>query len=182
VSNPAAPTTMYSAHVSPIHRMRRSSAHTKGGESQKASFSSATSKRKALLVSSGAPLASPKMNGDYHVLQQGVDQQRETVREARSSLASALDRLGEHHVRQKEYDSAMDAFAEALHEKRSIFSNVLNGSWFDQQFASAKKGVKLSCMIEPSTRSFQLCRIWAMFIPYEASKMKPCVTTRKLQT
>ena len=138
MSNPAAPTTMYSAHVSPIHRMRRSSAHAKSGESQKATFSNATSKRKALLVSTGAPLASPKMNGDYHVLQQGVDQQRETVSEARSSLASALDRLGEHHVRQKEYDSAMDAFAEALHEKRSIFSSVLNGSWFDQQFASAE--------------------------------------------
>ena len=138
MSNPAAPTTMYSAHVSPIHRMRRSSAHAKNGESQKATFSNATSKRKALLVSTGAPLASPKMNGDYHVLQQGVDQQRETVSEARSSLASALDRLGEHHVRQKEYDSAMDAFAEALHEKRSIFSSVLNGSWFDQQFASAE--------------------------------------------
>jgi tetratricopeptide (TPR) repeat protein len=34
-----------------------------------------------------------------------------------------LDRLGEHHVRQKEYDDAMDAFTEALHEKKSILSS-----------------------------------------------------------
>jgi tetratricopeptide (TPR) repeat protein len=77
-------------------------------------------------------MSTPKMSGDFQVLHQGVETQRGAVREARSSLASCLDRLGEHHVRQKEYDNAMDAFAEALHEKRSIFSNVLSGSWFVQ--------------------------------------------------
>ena len=73
-------------------------------------------------LTSGNLLSSPRVSGDYHVLQQGVEKQRHVVREARSSLASCLDRLGEQHVRQKEYDNAMDAFAEALHEKRSIFS------------------------------------------------------------
>lgn len=66
------------------------------------------------------------------MLHQSVETKREQVRDARSNLASSLDRLGEHHVRQKEYDNAMDAFAEALHEKRSIFSHVLSGSWFGQ--------------------------------------------------
>lgn len=72
------------------------------------------------------------MSGDFQVLHEGIETRRGAVREARSSLASSLDRLGEHHVRQKEYDNAMDAFAEALHEKRSIFSTVLSGSWFAQ--------------------------------------------------
>lgn len=62
------------------------------------------------------------MSGDYSVLKESVEKHRESVFEARASLASGLDRLGEHHVRQKEYDDAMDAFTEALHEKRSIFS------------------------------------------------------------
>lgn len=48
------------------------------------------------------------------------------MNEARSLLAASLDRLGEHHVRQKEYDDAMDAFTEALHEKRSIYSKVIS--------------------------------------------------------
>lgn len=97
---------------------------------------SSASKRKAAAAALSSPVssASPRMSGDYQVLSEGVEQQRGAVREARSSLASSLDRLGEHHVRQKEYDNAMDAFAEALHEKRSIFSHVLNGtgSWFAQ--------------------------------------------------
>ena len=80
----------------------------------------------------GQRLISPRVHGDFHVLHQGVEQQRSVVREARSSLASSLDRLGEHHVRQKEYDNAMDAFAEALHEKRSIFATAISGSWFAQ--------------------------------------------------
>jgi len=63
------------------------------------------------------------MSGDYQVLIQSVDKQRLNVSSARTALASTLDRLGEHHVRQKEYDDAMDAFAEALHEKRSVFSS-----------------------------------------------------------
>lgn len=90
---------------------------------------SAVSKRKSPAANSQP---SPRMSGDFNVLNQSVEQQRSVVREARSNLASCLDRLGEHHVRQKEYDNAMDAFTEALHEKRSIFSQVLSGSWFAQ--------------------------------------------------
>lgn len=67
---------------------------------------------------------SPKLSGDYQVLRQHVETQISQVRTARSALASSLDRLGEHHIRQKEYDDAMDAFTEALHEKRSIFSSA----------------------------------------------------------
>jgi tetratricopeptide (TPR) repeat protein len=70
-------------------------------------------------------VASPRMNGDYQVLKQNVEEQRLAVKQARVALASSLDRLGEHHVRQQEYDDAMDAFAEALHEKRSVFSHFL---------------------------------------------------------
>jgi len=80
------------------------------------------------------------MNGDYQVLKQSVEEQRNAVQQARVALASSLDRLGEHHVRQKEYDDAMDSFAEALHEKRSVFahfssslsaSSSLSSSLFD---------------------------------------------------
>lgn len=122
---------MFSSNVSPMNRMRRN-AGLANDESHATMSSVAASKRKSPAIPSPTLLSSPRMSGDYQVLQQGVDKQRGTVREARSSLASCLDRLGEHHVRQKEYDSAMDAFAEALHEKRSIFSHVLSGSWFAQ--------------------------------------------------
>ena len=78
-------------------------------------------KRRSLVVST----TSPRLNGDYQVLRQSVDTTRAAVHKARAELASSLDQLGEHHVRQKEYDDAMDAFAEALHEKRSIFSHLV---------------------------------------------------------
>ena len=78
-------------------------------------------KRRSLVVST----TSPRLNGDYQVLRQSVDTQRDAVHKARADLALSLDQLGEHHVRQKEYDDAMDAFAEALHEKRSIFSHLV---------------------------------------------------------
>jgi tetratricopeptide (TPR) repeat protein len=113
--------------------MRRHGSQSK--DASPATISTVTasaSKRKAPAMPSPTGMSSPKMSGDFQVLHQGVEKQRGVVREARSSLASSLDRLGEHHVRQKEYDNAMDAFAEALHEKRSIFSNVLSGSWFVQ--------------------------------------------------
>lgn len=75
---------------------------------------------------SQAPLTSMASSlvggGDYSVLKTNVDQHRSQVMEARLSLASSLDRLGEHHVRQKQYDDAMDVFTEALHEKRTILS------------------------------------------------------------
>ena len=72
---------------------------------------------------------SPKLHGDYIVLKEKVQAQRDNVFQARATLASTLDQLGEHFVRTKEYDFAMDAFAESLHEKRSIYStNELDGS------------------------------------------------------
>jgi tetratricopeptide (TPR) repeat protein len=74
------------------------------------------------MASTPKTVASPRMSGDYQVLKAAIDERRESVRATRSDLASALDRLGEHHVRQKEYDAAMDAFTEALHEKRSILT------------------------------------------------------------
>jgi tetratricopeptide (TPR) repeat protein len=64
------------------------------------------------------------MNGDYQVLKQHVEKERKAVHQARVSMASTLDQLGEHHVRQQEYDDAMDAFTEALREKRSVFSHI----------------------------------------------------------
>ena len=84
-----------------------------------------STKRKDRVPTTPAGLApkSPRLSGDYQVLTQNVDVHRKCVRESRASLASALDRLGEHHVRQREYDDAMDAFTEALHEKKSIVSS-----------------------------------------------------------
>lgn len=69
-------------------------------------------------------LRSPRMNGDYYVLQQNVENERKVVQSKRISLAASLDQLGEHHVRQQEYDEAMDAFTEALREKRSVFWQI----------------------------------------------------------
>jgi tetratricopeptide (TPR) repeat protein len=65
-------------------------------------------------------------DGDYQVLRTDVDQHRRNVQEARVDLANRLDLMGEHHVRRKEYDNAMDAFTEALREKRSVFWNIGN--------------------------------------------------------
>ena len=153
---------MLSSHISPMNRIRRNThaattttsattavnsngdnkesiaVSTKTDASNDSPNTCAVSKRKSPTIPTlttslaGQRLTSPRVNGDFHVLHQGVEQQRSVVREARSSLASSLDRLGEHHVRQKEYDNAMDAFAEALHEKRSIFASVISGSWFAQ--------------------------------------------------
>jgi tetratricopeptide (TPR) repeat protein len=50
------------------------------------------------------------------------------VQDARIALATSLDQLGEHHVRHKEYDDAMDAFTEALREKRSVFWHMTHSS------------------------------------------------------
>ncbi len=69
-----------------------------------------------------------KMNGDYHVLKSNVERERSAVRNARVDLANSLDQLGEHHVRQQEYDDAMDAFTEALREKRSVYSQITSGT------------------------------------------------------
>ena len=71
---------------------------------------------------------SPNVNrdGDYQLLRSKVEVERNRVHEARVDLAAKLDELGEHHVRRKEYDNAMDAFTEALREKRSVFWNIGN--------------------------------------------------------
>ncbi len=104
---------MYSSSMSPIGRMRSSGCKIRSDSSAMQSTS--------LLKNSKLS----QRNGDYAVLLGNVDQQRKIVHEARSGLALSLDRLGEHHVRNKEYDDAMDAFAESLHEKRSVLSQVL---------------------------------------------------------
>jgi len=111
---------MYAPRVSPIRRMRSKN----GGNNLLLDPLHPSPRSKAVMPA----IASPRMNGDYHVLKQNVEGQRLAVRQARVSLASSLDRLGEHHVRQKEYDDAMDAFAEALHEKRSVFAHFLTSS------------------------------------------------------
>jgi len=80
--------------------------------------------RSSLPLRNHTPITSPPRNGDYHYLKRCVDEHRIALCESRSVLASALDRLGDHHVKNKEYDDAMDAFTEALHEKRSVFSRV----------------------------------------------------------
>ncbi|CAB9508588.1 Kinesin light chain [Seminavis robusta] len=109
---------MYAPRVSPIRRMRNSSS----SGSTVDPLHPSPRRKGSVLQGTGTP----RMNGDYQVLKQSVEEQRLAVRQARVALASSLDRLGEHHVRQKEYDDAMDAFAEALHEKRSVFSNFLS--------------------------------------------------------
>jgi tetratricopeptide (TPR) repeat protein len=118
---------MYSSRSSPLHRIRRS--HGGGSfHTARSSQNFATVKMPETESTDHVTtiLPSPKISGDYDVLRQSVDEKRITVRDARASLSSSLDRLGEYHVRQKEYDDAMDAFAEALHEKRSIFSSALS--------------------------------------------------------
>lgn len=116
---------MYSSRASPIHRIRRSNGYSSLNVTNQSSHGISCSKKRAQAVEYGV-LSSPKMSGDYAVLRQNVEQQRLCVQDARASLSSSLDRLGEYHVRQKEYDDAMDAFAEALHEKRSIFSSAIS--------------------------------------------------------
>jgi len=109
---------MPAPQVSPIKAGRRSN--------QRNTFGPLIVNREAFGTSClDSPSSKPiQNNGDYQVLQQGVEQQRRTVRRETSALASTLGRLGDHHVRNKEYDEAMNAFTEALHEKRNVFSQV----------------------------------------------------------
>lgn len=79
-----------------------------------------TSPKKPLKAAS-----SPRSSGDFQVLRQGIEKARDTVHISRMELASCLDRLGEHYARHHEFDEAMDAFTEALHEKRSVLSHIL---------------------------------------------------------
>jgi len=98
------------------HRSSRSRSNR--GTTDK-SFSSSSSSQRLSLVQ-----VTP--DGDYQVLRTSVEHHRRTVQEGRVDLAEKLDLLGEHHVRRKEYDQAMDAFTEALREKRSVFWNIGN--------------------------------------------------------
>eukprot|EP00977_Amphora_coffeiformis_P001921 scaffold367_cov154-Amphora_coffeaeformis.AAC.1 len=82
------------------------------------------SKRKAQEELVRETVPPPIVSGDFQVLRGDLDRRRSDVLSSRSALASSLDRMGEHHVRQKEYDEAMDAFSEALQEKRSILSSL----------------------------------------------------------
>lgn len=113
--------------MSPLNRLRRKEGLTCGTDANNDHIKVLTSpKRKSPATTTAANVApSPRLNGDYHVLQQGVDQHRESVQGSKMALAAALDRLGEHHVRHREYDNAMDAFTEALQEKRSILTTIL---------------------------------------------------------
>ena len=122
---------MYSPRISSINRIRKTAGSLTREEVAQDPSSSSLSNRKSLsdnTTAASSSVASSMMSGDYQVLRTGVDADRSEVMDARLSLASSLDRLGEHHVRQKEYDDAMDAFTEALHEKRSILS-ILFPSW-----------------------------------------------------
>jgi len=109
--------TMFSPSISPIRRMRSSTNQNVG--------SLTTDDKSTLLMGKRSPALNLSQGGDYHFLRQSVEEQRSQVRIARSSLALTLRRLGEHHVRNKEYDDAMDAFTEALHEKRSVYSQLI---------------------------------------------------------
>lgn len=60
--------------------------------------------------------------GDYQLLCESVGKKREDVRMARLHLGIDLHRLGEYHMRKREYHEAMGAFSEALVEKRSVVS------------------------------------------------------------
>lgn len=113
-----------SSRVTPVQRMRN------GGRRQSSTRGiSPSPKRRSLNV--GA--RTPKMTGDYQVLKIKMEQERSAVQRGRVSLATSLDQLGEHHVRQQEYDDAMDAFTEALREKRSAFCTLSSPSSCDNR-------------------------------------------------
>lgn len=120
---------MYASQINQVQRMRFS------GRNQATRGVSPTTKRQSLECG----VMPPRMTGDYRFLKQNVAKERKKVQEARTALATSLDQLGEHHVRQKEYNDAMDAFAEALREKRSVFwqlhPNMQNSSGSDHRDA-----------------------------------------------
>lgn len=111
---------MYSNRMTPVQRMRNgdySSHHTKSATVSTNNYPA----KKTFEQSNPFPI---RMNGDYQVLRKNVQKERSVVQKARVSLASSLEQLGEHHLRQREYDDAMDAFTEALREKKSVFWNI----------------------------------------------------------
>jgi tetratricopeptide (TPR) repeat protein len=114
---------------------------------QSSRANSTSPKRKAQAALSPSVLYLPAMSGDYQVLRGDLDAQRTAVLSSRAALASSLDRLGEHHVRQKEYDNGMDAFTEALQEKRSILSSLFpctGNNYFNSIAASIGNGEMLT--------------------------------------
>ena len=108
----------YNPAYSESSSSHRSSRHRHRCNTDKSSSSSQEQSRLSLVQ------VTP--DGDYQVLRTSVEHHRQTVQEGRVDLAEKLDLLGEHHVRRKEYDQAMDAFTEALREKRSVFWNIGN--------------------------------------------------------
>jgi tetratricopeptide (TPR) repeat protein len=59
------------------------------------------------------------MKGDIKILCLSIERKREDVRQSRLALGMDLHRLGEHHVRNRQYREAMSAFSAALIEKQS---------------------------------------------------------------
>eukprot|EP00957_Ditylum_brightwellii_P031203 2364937-Ditylum_brightwellii.AAC.1 len=83
--------------------------------------------------SSVAGSTSSQKDGDYQLLHNNLQNDRRAVQQARSKLASTLVSLGEHHVRKREYDEAMDAFTEALLEQRHLFQGSNSADTSEQR-------------------------------------------------
>ena len=65
---------------------------------------------------------STKSSKDYDVLVKELIKNRVEVQKAKSNLAASLLRVGEYHVRNGEYEEAMNAFQDSLNENRSVCS------------------------------------------------------------
>ncbi|KAL3756982.1 hypothetical protein ACHAWU_004636 [Discostella pseudostelligera] len=70
--------------------------------------------------------ASKAKSQDYQVLLTELQKHQARFQQARSQLASSLLRIGEYHIRNAEYDEAMMALRESLHENRSVICNSLS--------------------------------------------------------
>ncbi|KAL7463796.1 hypothetical protein ACHAXS_004148, partial [Conticribra weissflogii] len=64
-----------------------------------------------------------KNSRDYDVLIKELMKNRLEVQRAKSNLAASLLRVGEYHVRNGEYEDAMNAFLESLNENRIVCSS-----------------------------------------------------------
>ena len=83
-----------------------------------------TSRAFKVVKSSHSVCSSSPRNGDFNFLHESIREKRRNVSKARSELASTLVQLGEHHVRNREYDEAMKVFSEALEEQKSTYPNI----------------------------------------------------------
>ncbi len=79
---------------------------------------------KVVKSSTHSVCSSSPRNGDFHFLHESIREKRRNLSKARSELASTLVQLGEHHVRNREYDEAMKVFSEALEEQKSTYPNI----------------------------------------------------------